>query len=54
MMYFLFMKRRRVVTMEVLTEVDIKEVPKVDMNKAKDEDMEEVEEYPPLVLNVVR
>jgi hypothetical protein len=37
-----------------LREVDIKEVPGVDMDDGQeDEDMEEVEEDPPLVLTMV-
>jgi hypothetical protein len=42
-MSFGFRKSRRVVTMEELREVDIKDFPGVDMDEDKDEDMEEVE-----------
>jgi hypothetical protein len=54
MMSFGFRKRRRVVIVEALKKVDIKEVPRVDMDKVMDEVMEEVEEDPPLFLTVVR
>jgi hypothetical protein len=48
MMYLGFMRSRRVVTMVGMREVDIKEEPELDMEEAKGEDMEEVEEYPHL------
>jgi hypothetical protein len=54
MMSFGFGKRKRVVIVEALIEVDIKEVSGVDMDVSKDEDMEEVREDPPLVLIVLR
>jgi len=53
-MYFGFRMNKRVMTMVVLIELDIKEVPKVDMDIVGDEDIEEVEVDPQLVLTVVR
>jgi hypothetical protein len=52
-MYSGFGGIRRVLIVVVLGEVDIKEVLEADINKAKDEDMEVVED-PPLVLIVAR
>jgi len=40
--------------MVVLREANIKEVPEADMDAVKDKDMEEVEVYPRIVLNVER
>jgi hypothetical protein len=47
-MYFRFKRNRRVVTMVVLREVVIKEVPKTSMDTVMNEDMEVGEVYPPL------
>jgi hypothetical protein len=49
-----FRRRRRVVTAMTMREVDINEVIGGDIDTTKDEDMKEVEEDPPLVLNMVR
>jgi hypothetical protein len=51
-MYFRFKKRRKGVIMKALREVATKEVPMVDMDMVEYEDMEEVEEYHPLVLTM--
>jgi hypothetical protein len=53
-MYSGFKRNKRVVIMVVLREVDIKEVPEVDMDVVMDEDMEEGEVDPPLVLTMER
>jgi hypothetical protein len=54
MMSFGFRRSRRVVTVDALREMDIKKAPGVVMDEVEDEDMKEVEEYPPLVLTVER
>jgi hypothetical protein len=53
-MSFRSRKRKKVVTVEALREVDTKEVLGVEMDANEDEDMEDVEDYHPLVLIVVR
>jgi hypothetical protein len=49
MMHSKYKKRRRVVIMVVLREVNTKDLPKEDMYAVSYEDMEEGETYPPLV-----
>jgi hypothetical protein len=51
MIYFRFKRSRTMVTVVVLREVYIKEVPEVDMDGAMDEDMEEGEVEPTLFFN---
>jgi hypothetical protein len=54
MMYSMFKRNKRVLTMVVLREVDSKEVLEVDMDVVANAYMEGVEVDPPLFLTVVR
>jgi hypothetical protein len=50
-MYSKFKRNKRLVTVAVLREVAMKEVPEMDMVMVVDEDMEEGEVDPPLFFN---
>jgi hypothetical protein len=54
MMYSKYNNKKRVVILVVLREENIKVVPEVDMDTTTEEDMEEGEVDPPLVLTLER